>query len=133
MDMCETHHGNGDGTFPWSTTVDLGGVSGWSIVAGYWNADSYLDLATANRYDNNISVLLGDGLVGFSLATPATYSLGMAARSIKTRDLNADSKSDLVVAGGASTDSRIWVLLGNGNGTFQTPTNYPVTGTGGSL
>jgi len=41
-------------------------------------------------------------------------------------DLNADGKADLIVA---NSNSTVGVLLGNGDGSFQTPgVNYPVTG-----
>ena len=40
-----------------------------SVTTGDFNADGKLDLATANAVSNNVSVLLGDGLGGFTAPT----------------------------------------------------------------
>ena len=41
--------------------------------------------------------------------------------SFQIRDINADGKFDLIVA----SPSYLHVILGNGNGTFQAPKNFP--------
>ncbi|MBM4283471.1 MAG: VCBS repeat-containing protein, partial [Deltaproteobacteria bacterium] len=52
------------------------------------------------------------------------YPVGSLPRSVTTGDFNGDGKVDLAVANiNADTVS---VLLGNGNGTFQTKVDYPV-------
>jgi len=42
---------------------------------------------------------------------------------VSTADVNGDGKLDLIVANAA--DSTVSVLLGNGNGTFQSQQTYP--------
>jgi len=49
---------------------------------------------------------------------------GVAPNSVVTADLNNDGKLDLIASN--VTNSRVSILLGNGNGTFQTRVNYPV-------
>ena len=40
-------------------------------------------------------------------------------------DFNGDGKLDLAVGTGTGTSGSVSVLLGNGDGTFQAPVNYP--------
>ena len=56
-----------------------------------------------------------------------SYSAGVGPTSVVAVDLNDDGKPDIVVAN--SGDDTVSVLLGNGDGTFQSQTTYP-TGSG---
>src|ERR1700733_8066789 len=71
----------------------------------------------------DVSVLLGNGDGTFQVAQ--NYSSGgYQAWSIAVGDVNGDGKPDLVVVNGCATSScqeaGLSVLLGNGDGTFQT-------------
>ena len=84
-------------------------------------------------------LLLGTLLILFSLKTSAaatlgfqpavTYAVGKAPKGVATGDFNGDGKPDLAVAnsGNPATgdDGNVSVLLGNGDGTFQSATNSP--------
>jgi hypothetical protein len=121
--------GRGDGRF--MAKVDyVVGDGPWSVVAGDFNSDSILDLAVANVYPNNISVLLGNGTGGQGDGTFAPrmdYPTGAEPRSVTVGDFNADSILDLAVANDSS--GNVSVLLGNGsngsgNGTFAPKVDY---------
>ncbi|MGC2790785.1 MAG: choice-of-anchor D domain-containing protein, partial [Candidatus Sulfotelmatobacter sp.] len=77
-------------------------------------------------------VLLGKGDGTFLAATPFG-SGGDSATSVTVADVNGDGKPDLVVAnescGATCGLGSVGVLLGNGNGTFQTVVTY---GSGGA-
>ena len=116
--------GNGNGTFQPAVSYGTGSGTGPAFVAvGDFNRDGKLDLAVANSNSSNVSVLLGNGDGTFQ--TAVNYDVGGAPTSIAVGDFNHDGKLDLAVAvpvPGPST--YVSVLLGNGDGTFQTAVNY---------
>ncbi len=92
------------------------------IVAADFNSDSILDLALSHREANVVSVLLGDGLGGFSDGG----EIAVAARptSVTTGDVNLDGYPDLVVPSGDT--AAVSLLLGDGMGGFPVRTDVPV-------
>jgi hypothetical protein len=60
------------------------------------------------------------------LTTPSnTGGVGFA---VVTADFNGDGKLDLALSGtNAQNNPVVYILLGNGNGTFQTPVAYPIS------
>jgi FG-GAP-like repeat len=121
--------GNGDFSFgtPMLLQTDYEPLS---IIAGDFNADGRVDLATANNEGLSVDVFLNQGGLIFA---PTEIPLDRHALGITARDMNGDGKRDLVV----STADRftsvvnwwssgyVYVLLGNGDGTFQSPLKYP--------
>jgi len=74
-----------------------------------------------------VSIFLGDGLGGFSLQG-LMPQVGVFPTVIAAADVNKDGKLDLIVANsGNGKPGSISVLFGNGNGTFQPGTLYPLT------
>lgn len=67
------------------------------------NLDGRLDLAVANRFSDDMSVLLGDGSGGFAAASshPVCAASGQP-RSIAGGDFNRDGREDFAVVCGAS-------------------------------
>jgi hypothetical protein len=129
--------GNGDGTFQTVVTYPSGGLFPDSVAIADVNRDGKPDVIVANsstslNVDNgNVGVLLGNG--NGTLQTAITYGSGaFGAASVAVADVNGDGKLDLVVANCSGTASScigalpgdVGVLLGNGNGTFQTAVTY---------
>src|SRR5882762_10844219 len=65
-------------------------------------------------------VVLADGYDIPAFAAPRTYSAGNLPSAVATGDFNKDGFSDVAVVSQDSTNT-VLVLLGNGNGTVQTP------------
>jgi hypothetical protein len=117
--------GNGAGSFSAATNFGVG-LTPSSVVVGNFNADSFPDLAVANRGSNNVSILLGNGTGGFGAAT--NFGAGTSPQSIATGDFNADNFLDLATANNGSND--VSILLGNGTGGFGTPNSFSAAGIG---
>jgi len=122
--------GNGDGTFQAAQTFAVGHNPG-SVAVGDFNADGKLDLAVANTNvystSSTVSVLLGNGDGTFQ--PPLSFAAGAIPLSVAVGDFNGDGVLDMAVANmGQSPDfvSGVWVLLGNGDGTFQAALTFPV-------
>jgi hypothetical protein len=129
--------GNGDGTFRAPVTYSSGGYEAESVAIGDVNGDGKPDLLVANLCaeggcgNGSVTLLLGNGDGTFQ--SPLSYSSGgYEAESIAIGDVNGDGKPDLVVANRCSSYGNcfgaVGVLLGNGDGTFQTPVSYSVGG-----
>src|SRR5713226_9643456 len=65
-------------------------------------------------------------LSAVSFSPPVSYTAGVQPLSVAVGDLNGDGKLDLAVANFLSNS--VSVLLGNGDGTFQTAHNFAVGG-----
>jgi len=115
--------GNGDGTFQAPTHIAIGGEI-YSVAVADLNGDGNLDIVAANTIA--IAVLLGNGNGTFQ---PAQYlASGNGPYSVTVADLNGDGKPDLAVVNRTDTTSSVGILLGNGDGTFQPPVEYPISG-----
>ncbi len=109
--------GNGDGTFQPQVTYPVGTLPA-SIVTADFNGDGKLDLAVVNVDDNDIGILLGNGDGTFQPQVTYPVSVGIGyffLPSLVLGDFNGDGNVDLAVG----DLTAVFVLLGNGNGTFQ--------------
>src|SRR6266700_2924161 len=115
--------GLGNGTFQPAPSLTVGnGPAG--VAVGDFNGDGRQDLAVANVNDNTLSVLLGNGDGTFQ--APHTFAdPGMThPYFVAVSDFNRDGKQDLVVTN--HLFATVSVLLGNGDGTFQTAQDFAV-------
>jgi hypothetical protein len=119
--------GNGDGTFLPANVYDSGGLRAEAVAIADVNGDGKPDIVVANG-DGTVGVLLGHGDGTFQPAV--VYVSGAEAAtptSLAVADVNGDGIPDLLVAnwcGDANCDGTVSVLLGNGDGTFQTAVAY---------
>jgi Bacterial Ig-like domain (group 3)/FG-GAP-like repeat len=130
--------GTGNGTFGTPVSYDAGVQAANSVAVGDVNGDGVPDLIVAGLCTicvrGLVSVLLGNGDGTFQSAI--TYgSGGVSPHSVAVADLNGDGKLDLIVANyfntfSNATSGAIGVLLGNGDGTFQTAVAYDTVGIG---
>jgi hypothetical protein len=130
--------GNGDGTFQAAVAYPTLGFPG-ALSTGDFNRDGKLDIVTANGCDSSgscnsgsVSVLLGDGHGGFRRRVDQDLTFVPAA--LVVNDLNSDRVADLAIT--TTMDGihgAVAILLGNGNATFKSATEYPTGGVGFSL
>jgi hypothetical protein len=126
--------GTGDGHF---TLKGNGSVPGWPMVTGDFNADGNLDVVTMAADYEGINyypaVSLGTGAGPFSGSRRMVdiYAWGVPT----VGDFNHDGRLDLAIPGrdywGLTTD--LYVFLGDGNGSFDSPILYPEPGHGDSF
>ena len=142
---------NGDGTFKapqviqsYSSTTAPTGQPPQVVQIGDATGSGKQDIFTetgaidssTNTYVYSLQMYLGngDGTFGSAL-TPAVADnsnlppAGEEVGQIAVADMNGDGKPDLITLGTASNgDSELAISLGNGDGTFQTPTKLDFAG-----
>ncbi len=114
--------GDGDGTFQFFQAYPACDASG--LASGDFNGDGILDLAVADAGCGQVSILLGNGDGTFTEG--GNFSTGggatFAPYSVVVGDFNSDGKLDLATAN--ELINKASVLLGNGDGTFQSHVDY---------
>jgi hypothetical protein len=132
---------NGNGTFQAAVAYDSGGIFATSIAVGDVSGDGKPDLVVAQCSGTSIGVatcfamsavgvMLGNGNGTFQAAVNYGASLnGDQPNTVALADLNGDGDLDILMTNSVSgdhgqLDGLLGVLLGNGNGTFQTVVTY---------
>jgi FG-GAP-like repeat len=114
--------GDGKGGFLQATGSPFSaGQSPADITTGDFNGDSNLDIAIANHGVKLVTVLLGNGKGQFAFAPGSPFNIesNPHPHGIAVADFNGDKKLDIAVDSWA--ESKVLVLFGKGDGTFQSP------------
>lgn len=126
--------GNGDGTLGAPRSFAAGSTPR-ALAVGDFDRDGKPDVVTVNE-SNNLSLLRGNGDGTFqarkNIGLPG--GKGTMAVAVEVGDMNRDGKPDLVVGALSNVyrktkqDSLIYVLTGNGDGSFRSPSPLTIPG-----
>jgi gliding motility-associated-like protein len=133
------------GTHPFNTAnleaqKDFAAESGiYDLCLCDFNGDKKIDIGTANKGSNNISILINNsspGTVAYpptapATATPILVPIGSKTLHVTCGDLNGDGKPDIVATSGDPfSNNRIFILQNMGGGLFTQQTiNLNIAGT----
>ena len=102
------------------------------MVAGFFDGDSYLDLAVDYPSEDRISVLLGNGDGTFRASEEETIDVGSTPEFVVAGQFNddngdgtADDRDYLDLAVANNGEGTIWVFLRHSDGTFAEPNDTP--------
>jgi uncharacterized protein (TIGR03437 family) len=104
-----------DVPIPLGSPIPGGGTSPQLVTSGDFNGDGKIDLALSTG--SNLLLFLGNGDGTFK-----RIDLGFSATLTLVADVNRDGKADLLFMSGGQVfpdPGQAFVLLGNGDGTFQ--------------
>jgi hypothetical protein len=113
--------GSGDGNFPNNTFLNTNGSFAGGLAVGDFNGDHNEDLAVTDQL-GHVYVFLGNGDGTFQ--SPQSFPTGGAdPTGVLSADFNGDGKQDLAILNSRSgnTPGSVAVLLGKGNGQFESP------------
>lgn len=102
------------------------------LAVGDFNNDGYPDLVAIDTSNNQLLIFLNQGNGTFAAATTVSSPAYGQISAIAVGDVNADGNQDIAVisCGNLSfteTEVTLQVFTGNGNGTFNQPTNATTT------
>jgi hypothetical protein len=132
--------GTGVGIFSSGVTYSIGfggTTSLTSVTTADFDGDLDVDIAVTNYHNNEVYLLINNGLASFTLTSP--YSSGIPApganvlgtrpTAVIAKDVDNNGSQDLVVANsynGLNPGGSVSILLNPlGDGIFSPPINYP--------
>ncbi len=123
--------GDGTGHFTLKSGVQFTGAD--DLVAGDFNHDGKIDIATVSGFQNTVAIFLGNGDGTFTAGQQ--YASIFGAFNIGTSDLDGDGNPDLIVGftdpelgfgPSSKSASYVYFLLGRGDGTFGGAPMYAI-------
>lgn len=117
--------GQGDGSFTLGPTL-LGGEDHNAIAVGDFNADGMQDIVVTNGSNSNVLVYINAGNLNFA---GTRYECDLGPVDVDVSDMDGDGIQDLVVVvggGSNSTNDKIAILRGVGDGSFAPATFIPI-------
>ena len=121
-------------SFQPAVTYSSGGSGLVSLVVADVNGDGKPDIIVGNvaAGATSVGVLLGNGDGTFQPVLLTYVASIRGFNQVAVADVNGDGKPDLIVAVccPSNGDAAAAVLLGNGDGTFQSPVTYDSGGRG---
>lgn len=112
--------GDHEGHFLGNESVPLNFIP-YSITKADFNGDGKMDIVATDNASDEVVMILGNGIDGFSLSMK--YAAGLTPTSITSNDFNSDGKMDIALA--SNEGNNIAVLLGDGLGGLSLPIYYP--------
>ncbi|MBA3915435.1 MAG: VCBS repeat-containing protein, partial [Acidobacteriales bacterium] len=125
-DGLEVSLGGGDGTFAAPVFYATGDRPDYGVAVGDFNQDGNPDIVASDFLDSNVSVLLGNGDGTFQ--QPILSAGVNTVMQLSVGDFNNDGLLDLTLSGLVSSGGCLTILLGNGDGTFQSPLSMTLSG-----
>jgi len=113
--------GDGNGSFSTGSICGAGGGS-ISVAVGHFNSDEKPDLAVANWFSSNVSILLGRD--GGGCEPARNFPTGINPYSIVVSHLDSDGLWDVATANAGSNN--VSVLRGRGDGTLHPRADFAV-------
>jgi large repetitive protein len=117
--------GKGDGTFEGSAANPVG-IGTAAVTTGDFTGNGNLGVAVLNQGSDNVTILPGNGDGTFQQPLTVPLPLDSGASAIVAADFNGDGRTDLAIADSGLNE--VSILLGNGDGTFESLPPITVAG-----